>query len=68
LGGAVQGGRIVGEQQRLERTTLFQDRDYPVLNDYRAVLGGLFQSLWALSGNQCEQVFPRVAPLNLKLV
>src|ERR1700689_3297706 len=34
LGGAINGGRIAGEQQRLERNTLFQDRDYPVLNDY----------------------------------
>jgi uncharacterized protein (DUF1501 family) len=68
LGGSVGGGRIVGEQQRLERATLFQDRDYPVLNDYRAVLGGLFRSLWGLSATQCAQVFPQVAPLDLHLV
>ncbi len=29
LGGSISGGTIVGEQQRLVRTTLFQDRDYP---------------------------------------
>ena len=68
LGGAVNGGRIAGEQQRLERNTLFQDRDYPVLNDYRAVLGGLFRSLWGLSKEQCERVFPQTEPLNLQLV
>src|SRR3984885_8229881 len=68
LGGAVKGGRIAGEQQRLERATLFQDRDYPVLNDYRAVLGGLFRSLWALSPAQCERIFQQAAPLDLKLV
>jgi len=28
LGGRVSGGSIVGEQQRLARDTLFQDRDY----------------------------------------
>jgi hypothetical protein len=36
----------------VSRGTLFQDRDYPVLNDYRAVLGGLFRSMWGLSGDQ----------------
>ena len=52
----------------VERATLFQDRDYPVLNDYRAVLGGVFQSLWQLSSARCEQVFPQAAPLDLQLV
>jgi uncharacterized protein (DUF1501 family) len=68
LGGAVNGGRIAGEQQRLERADLFQDRDYPVLNDYRALLGGLFRSLWALTSAQCAQIFPQVAPVDLKLI
>jgi uncharacterized protein (DUF1501 family) len=68
LGGGVSGGRIIGEQRLIDRTTLFQDRDYPVLNDYRAVLAGLFRSLWGLSPNRVEHVFPGVAPLDLKLV
>ena len=67
LGGSVKGGRIAGEQQRLERADLFQDRDYPVLNDYRAVLGGLFRSLWALTPDQCARIFPQVAPRDLQL-
>jgi uncharacterized protein (DUF1501 family) len=68
LGGSLNGGRIAGEQQVLARGTLFQDRDYPVLNDYRAVLGGLFQSLWGLTPEQCAQVFPQAPPKDLKLV
>jgi uncharacterized protein (DUF1501 family) len=68
LGGAVRGGRIVGEQQRVDRSTLFQDRDFPVLNDYRAVLGGLFRSLWGLSAQQSANVFQQVGPLDLNLV
>lgn len=52
----------------LERANLFQDRDYPVLNDYRAVLGGLFRSLWALTPARCAQIFPQVAPSDLQLV
>jgi uncharacterized protein (DUF1501 family) len=68
LGGAVHGAQIAGAQQRLERATLFQDRDYPVLNDYRAVLGGLFRSLWSLSPTQCERIFQQTPPLDLGLV
>ena len=68
LGGAIQGGRVAGAQQRLERGSLFQDRDYPVLNDYRAVLGGLFRSLWGLSPAQCERIFQQTAPQDLGLV
>jgi uncharacterized protein (DUF1501 family) len=68
LGGSVSGGRIVGEQRALARGTLFQDRDYPVLNDYRAVLGGLFRSLWSLTPAQCAQIFPQIAPIDLRLV
>jgi uncharacterized protein (DUF1501 family) len=68
LGGAIDGGKIVGEQRRVSRDTLFQDRDYPVLNDYRAVLGGLFRTLWGLSPEQSTRVFPQAAPTDLKLV
>jgi len=68
LGGAISGGRVAGEQIAVGRATLFQDRDYPVLNDYRAVLGGLFRPIWGLSSGQLERVFPQVRPLDLKLV
>ncbi len=68
LGGAINGGIIAGEQQHVSRSTLFQDRDYPVLNDYRALLGGLYRSLWGLSADQCARVFPQAAPLDLKLI
>jgi uncharacterized protein (DUF1501 family) len=68
LGGAIAGGRIAGEQQRLERATLFQDRDYPVLNDYRAILGGLFRSMWSLTPAQNQRIFAQTPPADLKLV
>jgi uncharacterized protein (DUF1501 family) len=68
LGGAVKGGVIAGEQQVVSRATLFQDRDYPVLNDYRAVLGGLFRSLWGLSSAQSAAVFAQRAPVDLRLL
>jgi uncharacterized protein (DUF1501 family) len=67
LGGAIKGGTIAGEQQAVNRRTLFQDRDFPVLNDYRAVLGGLFRRLWGLSVDQSAQIFREVPPADLKL-
>jgi uncharacterized protein (DUF1501 family) len=68
LGGSVAGGRIAGEQVRVERSTLLQDRGYPVLNNFRGVLGGLFRTLWGLSSSQLEGVFPASVPVDLKLV
>jgi uncharacterized protein (DUF1501 family) len=68
LGGAVNGGVIAGAQQPVNHGTLFQDRDFPVLNDYRAVLGGLFRPLWGLSPQQSARIFQQVAPVDLKLV
>jgi uncharacterized protein (DUF1501 family) len=68
LGGSIGGGRIAGEQQPLERPNLFQDRDYPVLNDYRALLGDLFRSMWGLSTAQCAQIFPQTTPARLNLI
>ena len=67
-GGAIAGGRVAGCQQRIERATLFQDRDLPVLNDYRGVIGGLARGMWSLSDSQLEQVFPASSPLDLGLI
>ena len=68
LGGSVQGGRIAGRQVDVRRETLFQDRDYPVLTDYRALFAGLFSRLYELDSKRLEQVFPGVRPQDLKLV
>jgi uncharacterized protein (DUF1501 family) len=68
LGGSISGGSVLGEQQRVAQGSLFQDRDFPVLNDYRAVLGGLFRSLWGLSPAQSARVFQQAPLLDLKLV
>ena len=60
LGGSVKGGRVVGEQVPLDAAHLFQNRDYPVLNEYRSFLGGLMARQFSLSTNQMDQVFPGV--------
>ena len=68
LGGAVRGGRIAGEQVKLARETLFQDRDYPVLNEYRALLGGLLVRLYGFDADQIARVFPGVSWRDLGLL
>jgi uncharacterized protein (DUF1501 family) len=68
MGGAVKGRRIAGEQQDITQATLFQNRDYPVLNEYRAVLGGLFARQYGLNAAQIERVFPGAKPRDLALV
>ena len=68
LGGSVRGGRIAGEQVAVTQPNLLQNRDYPVLNNYRDVLGGLMQRLWGLSGSQLRAVFPQAQPKDLGLV
>jgi uncharacterized protein (DUF1501 family) len=68
LGGAVNGGRVVGEQVDITEAGLFQNRDLPVLNEYRAVLGGLFARQFGLAPKDLEQVFPSARARDLNLI
>jgi uncharacterized protein (DUF1501 family) len=68
LGGAVQGGRFVGEQLSLTANTLNQNRDFPVLTEYRSLLGGLFRRMYSLDSARIARVFPSAVPLELGLV
>ena len=68
LGGAVNGGRLAGAQAPVTEANLNQDRDYPVLTDYRALFGGVFRRIYGLSGDRMNMVFPGATPSDLKLV
>jgi uncharacterized protein (DUF1501 family) len=68
LGGGIHGGRVLGEQQQVTQATLLQNRDYPVLNEYRALFGGLFARLYGLDQARLEHVFSGVAASDLGLV
>ncbi len=67
-GGAVRGGRVAGEQVAVEAGTLNQNRDWPVLNEYRAVLGGVFRRMYGLDEARLAQVFPGARPRDLDLL
>ena len=68
LGGSLTASAVVGEQQAFEAKTLHQNRDLPVLNEYRSVLGGLLARQFALSPAQLESVFPGARAKDLGLV
>ena len=68
LGGKVNGGRIAGEQVAVTQANLLQNRDYPVLNNYRDVLAGLLGKTWGLQGDRLQAVFPQAKPRDLQLV
>ena len=68
LGGGLKGGRVVGDQVKVDAANLFQNRDFQVLNDYRAVLAGLFVRQYGLSAAQVELVFAGVKAKDLGLM
>lgn len=68
MGGGIKGGRIAGEQVAVDQAHLFQNRDYPVLTDYRGLLGGLFQRMYGLDQKGLQRVFASVEPRDLKLL
>ena len=68
MGGAVKGGRLAGDQVKIEQKALFQNRDFPVLNEYRAVLAGLFHRVYGLPADRLQKVFPSVQPKDLALL
>lgn len=68
LGGGVRGGRIAGPQVRADEEHLFQNRDWPVLTDYRSLLSGLLGRLYGLDQNALRRIFPGNDPANLALI
>ena len=68
LGGGLKGGKLVGEQVRVNAANLFQNRDFQVLNDYRAILAGLFARQYGLSAAQLDHVFAGVKARDLMLI
>jgi uncharacterized protein (DUF1501 family) len=68
MGGGIKGNRLLGEQVKVAQNPLFQNRDYPVLNEYRAVLRGLFRRIHGLQPDRLQKVFADVQPKDLGVV
>ena len=68
LGGALQGGRLAGEQVAVTPQALNQNRDWPVTTEYRAMLGGLFRRMYSMDAARLSRVFPDAVPRDLTLI
>jgi uncharacterized protein (DUF1501 family) len=68
MGGSVRGGRVLGDHAVMAAGDLNENRDYPVLIDYRALFGGLFRRMYGLDATRLAQVFPQMAPRDLNLI
>jgi uncharacterized protein (DUF1501 family) len=68
MGGGINGGRILGEQVKVEQSKLFQNRDYPVMTDYRSLFAGLFQRMYGLQPTSLQRIFASVRPAELGIV
>jgi len=68
LGGSLRGGRIAGPQMRIAPETLNQQRDLPVLTDYRGLIGGLAQQQFGMNAARLSAVFPDAKPATLGLI
>jgi uncharacterized protein (DUF1501 family) len=67
LGGGVPGGQVVGVSQRITAQSLLQNRDYPVLHDYRHVFANLFQKMYGLNQEKISQIFPGLGASSFQL-
>jgi uncharacterized protein (DUF1501 family) len=68
LGGAMQGGRFAGDQVEVAQKTLNQNRDWPVMTEYRAMLGGVFKRMYSLDSTRLGRVFPNTVPRDIGLI
>ena len=68
LGGGIRGGAVRGEQIEVRRETLLQDRDFPVINNYRNTLAGMFARAFGLAPDALARVFPGATAVDLGLL
>ncbi len=68
MGGSVRGKRMLGPQVKIAADTLFENRDLPVLTDYRAMVGGIIRPLYGLNAQAMDTIFPGVTPVDLQVV
>lgn len=57
-GGAVHGGRMIGDFNGLSDQALNQNRDLPVLADWRALLAGCLEQTYGLKEAALGHIFP----------
>jgi hypothetical protein len=79
----MEGGGLTGEMQAAKLDSLGhglatfaqqtgpawnQNRDFPVITEYRARLGGIFKRMFLLDNMRLEHVFPSTVPIDVGLI
>lgn len=67
LGGNINGGKVSGEWNGLSQNTLHENRDLPVLNDYRSIIAQVLKEKLELSKNQLNTIFPGYSYKNFNI-
>lgn len=62
MGGAIKGGKVYGEWLGLDNDDLYEDRDLPVLTDFRDAIAVLLEGHLQLNKTQIAQIFPNYQP------
>lgn len=68
LGGAVAGGRVLGEWPGLKKSELFMGRDLAPTSDNRSWIGAVLKQHWQLTDQQLNHVFPEVPPARERII
>ena len=67
-GGAVAGGKVLGQWPGLSQDKLYQQRDLQPTSDIRQWLATLLQQHWHLSTHQLNSIFPKVGLSKQRLI
>ena len=66
-GGAVKGGKVMGDWPGLSTQDLYQGRDLQPTSDVRSWIGGALAGHWGLSEAQLAAVLPGAQPVTFSL-
>ncbi|MEH6548869.1 MAG: DUF1501 domain-containing protein [Pseudomonadales bacterium] len=67
-GGAVQGGKVLGEWLGLAKADLFDNRDLRPTSDTREWMAATLHQHWQLNESQLNDVFPGITPKETRLI
>ncbi|MGB5636000.1 MAG: DUF1501 domain-containing protein [Waterburya sp.] len=58
LGGAINGGKVYGEWSGLNPSVLYENRDLPVMTDFREIISLALQQHLSISRDSLSRIFP----------
>jgi uncharacterized protein (DUF1501 family) len=67
-GGAIAGGKVLGEWPGLAKEQLYESRDLRPTSDMRSWIAALLSQHWGLDGKQLQTIFPKVDVMHQQLI